>query len=80
MERDYKRTAWRLRDAKHTPSVSSESSGRAWSSATFNAYFDLVTKSVFFDPHKITKKKENFSFSVTLFSLFVKDAIYISVM
>ena len=43
MERDYKRTAWRLRDAKHSmPVLEPSTSGRAWSSATFNAYFDLV--------------------------------------
>jgi hypothetical protein len=38
MERDYKRTAWRLKDAKH-----STQAGRAWSSATLNAYFDLAS-------------------------------------
>jgi hypothetical protein len=51
MERDYKRTAWKLRDAKHSPSLAAAAScetapsGRAWSSTTFNAYFDLVSYS-----------------------------------
>ena len=51
MERDYKRTAWKLRDAKHSSSLAAATSfetapsGRAWSSTTFNAYFDLVPHS-----------------------------------
>ncbi len=54
MEKDYRRTAWKLKDAKktvlplssgdpdHVDGGTTKHQSKAWSTVTFNAHFDMV--------------------------------------